>query len=168
MSWVLRIATGDDLAAIMMIETSTFGNEAWAPGTMVAELGSAHTRYLVVTPAGDPARIVAYGGVLAPVGAAEADIQTIAVAGEAQRGGIGRALMLRLTEEARLRGAREVFLEVRADNDVARALYRSLGFAEIGIRRQYYQPDGVDAIVMRAAIAEPEAALTGQTEAESG
>lgn len=168
MSWVLRVATGDDLAAIMMIETSTFGNDSWAAETMAAELGSAHTRYLVVTPAGDPARIVAYGGVLAPVGAAEADIQTIAVAGEAQRGGIGRALMLRLTEEARLRGAREVFLEVRADNDAARALYRSLGYAQIGIRRQYYQPDGVDAIVMRAPITAPEAALTAATEAERG
>jgi [ribosomal protein S18]-alanine N-acetyltransferase len=42
-----------------------------------------------------------------------------------------------------------VFLEVRADNVRAQRLYRWWGFAEIGIRRGYYQPSGMDAIVMR-------------------
>ena len=55
---------------------------------------------------------------------------------------------LLLAEEARRRGARELVLEVRADNPVAAALYRSEGFAEIGRRPRYYQPDDVDAIVM--------------------
>jgi [ribosomal protein S18]-alanine N-acetyltransferase len=42
-----------------------------------------------------------------------------------------------------------VFLEVRADNPVAQGLYASRGFAVVGRRPRYYQPDGVDAIVMR-------------------
>ena len=42
-----------------------------------------------------------------------------------------------------------MFLEVRADNTRAQRLYRWCGFAEIGIRRGYYQPSGTDAIVMR-------------------
>jgi ribosomal protein S18 acetylase RimI-like enzyme len=41
------------------------------------------------------------------------------------------------------------FLEVRADNDAAVALYESEGFEAIDRRVGYYQPDGVDAIVMR-------------------
>ena len=45
--------------------------------------------------------------------------------------GLGRVLMLQLIAEARQRGAREVFLEVRADNQDAQALYRSLGFAPL-------------------------------------
>ena len=45
--------------------------------------------------------------------------------------------------------ARRVFLEVRADNPVARALYASEGFEAVGRRPHYYQPDDVDAIVMR-------------------
>ena len=38
---------------------------------------------------------------------------------------------------------------MRADNPGAQALYRELGFEEIGVRPHYYQPDDVDAIVMR-------------------
>jgi N6-L-threonylcarbamoyladenine synthase len=60
--------------------------------------------------------------------------------------------MNRLIAEARRREATDMFLEVRADNPVAQALYASLGFETIDRRRAYYQPDGVDAIVMRAAL----------------
>ena len=42
-----------------------------------------------------------------------------------------------------------VFLEVRTDNDTARALYESAGFAVVGLRRRYYQPSGADAHTMR-------------------
>jgi ribosomal protein S18 acetylase RimI-like enzyme len=53
-------------------------------------------------------------------------------------------------KEAATRGASEIFLEVRADNPGAQALYCSFGFEEIAVRPRYYQPDDVDAIVMRA------------------
>ena len=46
------------------------------------------------------------------------------------------------------RGAREIFLEVREDNPVARGVYQHFGFEEIGVRRRYYD-DGTDAIMMR-------------------
>jgi ribosomal-protein-alanine N-acetyltransferase len=42
-----------------------------------------------------------------------------------------------------------VFLEVRTDNDAARTLYESEGFAVIGLRRRYYRPSGADAHTMR-------------------
>src|SRR5699024_8398814 len=99
-----------------------------------------------------------YAGLLA-VGDA-GDIQTIAVDPALRGQGHGRNLMLALAEEAARRGVRDVFLEVRADNEPARSLYRSLGFAEVGIRPGYYQPDGVDAIVMQAQIA-PNTQRTG-------
>ena len=67
--------------------------------------------------------------------------------------------MLTLVAEAVRRGAGEVFLEVRADNPGARELYRSLGFEEIAVRAKYYQPDGVDAIVMRLEPAPRQTAL---------
>jgi ribosomal protein S18 acetylase RimI-like enzyme len=54
-----------------------------------------------------------------------------------------------LLREAARRGVAEVFLEVRADNPVAQALYASEGFAEIGRKPRYYQPDDVDAVVMK-------------------
>jgi ribosomal protein S18 acetylase RimI-like enzyme len=61
--------------------------------------------------------------------------------------------MLTLLGEARRRGITTVFLEVRADNPGAQELYRMLGFEEIGVRPHYYQPDDVDAIVMRVEVA---------------
>jgi ribosomal-protein-alanine N-acetyltransferase len=60
--------------------------------------------------------------------------------------------VLALLAEAKSRGAREVFLEVRADNPNARSLYDSLGFEEIAVRARYYQPDGVDAQIMRVTL----------------
>ncbi|MEO6532521.1 MAG: ribosomal protein S18-alanine N-acetyltransferase [Pseudolysinimonas sp.] len=148
----IRRATLDDLDAIMRLETSTFGSDAWSRGSMRAELGSRHGYYLVAETgetSHPDAAIAGYAGLLAPAGSGQADIQTIAVAPEARRHGLGRALMVALLDEARLRTAAEVFLEVRADNPDAQGLYASLGFEQIAVRPQYYQPDGVDAHIMR-------------------
>ena len=147
----LRRATLGDLDAIMRLETSTFESDAWSRGSMRSELAGRHGYYLVAEK-GDGA-IVGYGGLLAPVGSGQGDIQTIAVASTARRRGLGRALLLELLAEARRRRVVEVFLEVRADNPHAKALYLSLGFAQIAVRPKYYQPDGVDAHVMRAVLA---------------
>ena len=142
----LRTATADDLAAIMDLERTSFPTDAWSEAMMREELVSPHGRYLVDVEAG---RLLGYGGVRAVAGAADADIQTIAIA-EASRGrGRGRALLRALLQTARDRGAREVFLEVRADNPTAPALYASEGFVEIARRPRYYQPDDVDAVVMK-------------------
>lgn len=146
----LRTATGDDLGAIMTLERASFPTDAWSESLMAAELASPHGRYLVDVEAG---RVVGYGGVRAVRGAADADIQTIAIAEAARGAGRGRALLRALLGEARECGAREMFLEVRADNPVAEALYASEGFVEIARRPRYYQPDDVDAVVMKLDLA---------------
>lgn len=150
----LRPAHADDLDAIMALEASTFATDAWSRDAMAAELASPHTVYLVAIGADDA--VIGYAGLLAPSASHDADIQTIAVAPPARRRGLGRALMRRLMDAARDRGATAVFLEVRADNPGAQALYRSLGFEELGVRPRYYQPGGVDAVVMRAPLAPAE------------
>lgn len=150
MSVELRAATLDDLDDIMALETSTFTTDAWSRESMASELASEHCRYVVAVD--DERGFAGYGGVLVPSGSKDADIQTIAVAPERRGSGFGRRLMERLLGEAADRGAREVFLEVRADNPVAQGLYLSLGFEHIAVRPRYYQPDGVDALVMRASL----------------
>ena len=153
---MIRVATVVDLDAIMRIERRSFPTDAWSAEMMAAELASPHGRYLVdVEPStGSPAPIggevvVGYGGVRALHGSADSDIQTIALDAEHRGSGRGRALLRALLAEAEGRGAREVFLEVRADNPVAHGLYASEGFAEIGRRAGYYQPDDVDAVIMK-------------------
>lgn len=146
----LRTAEVSDLAAIMDLERVSFLTDAWSESMMRDELASPHGRYLVDVEA---ARVVGYGGVRAVAGAADADIQTITIAPAHRGRGRGRALLRGLLEIARERGAREMFLEVRADNPGASALYASEGFIEIGRRPRYYQPDDVDAVVMKLDLA---------------
>lgn len=160
MTWQLRRAHEADLEAIMHLETTIFENDAWSAAMMVRDLNDPACYYLVAFPPDDPNSIEAYAGLLAPQGATEGDIQTIAVADSARGHGLGRTLMQALIGEARKRGARLIFLEVRADHPGAQRLYERLGFIEVGVRRGYYQPDNVDAIVMRLNIPELESMLT--------
>lgn len=152
-------ATADDLDAIMALETASFVTDAWSREMMRDEVASIHNAYSVAR-IGDV--LAGYAGLRVPQGAREADVQTIAVAPEARGRGIGRGLMERMLTQARDRHVREVFLEVRADNDVAQQLYRSLGFVELGVRPRYYQPEGIDAIVMKLALAAPSLVVGGE------
>ncbi|MEV8266895.1 ribosomal protein S18-alanine N-acetyltransferase [Microbacterium sp. NPDC076911] len=142
----LRTATVDDLDAIMALERASFPSDAWSEAMMAEELTSPHGWYLVDEEQG---KVIAYAGLRAAKGAKDADVQTITVA-ESERGrGLGRVILLALLDEATRRGAHDVFLEVRADNPIAQALYGSEGFVELGRRPRYYQPDDVDAVVMK-------------------
>lgn len=158
---VVRRATPDDLDAIMALETSTFVNDAWSPALMAAELENSTAYYLVAT--ADDGEVVAYCGMLAPIGSPDSDVQTITVAPAWRRRGIARDLMLRMLAEAIDRGARETFLEVRVDNPGAQTLYESLGFEGIAVRPRYYMPDGVDALVMRLTHPAPARTPAGGT-----
>lgn len=142
----IRTATGDDLAAIMTLERTSFPTDAWSEAMMREELASPHGWYIVDDEAG---RLVGYAGLRAVSGARDADIQTITIAEVSRGRGRGRSLLRALLDEALRRGVSDVFLEVRADNPVAQALYVSEGFAEIGRKPRYYQPDDVDAVVMK-------------------
>ncbi len=75
--------------------------------------------------------------------AGEAEILTLLVDPVWRRQGLGRALVRDLFFKNRA-----VFLEVRARNAPALALYRGLGFVVSGHRRAYYA-DGSDALCMR-------------------
>ena len=80
-------------------------------------------------------------------GADEGEIITVAVSPACRRQGIARALMehmLRLAAGARA----TVYLEVRASNTPARELYRTLGFTETGVRKNYYTSPREDAVLM--------------------
>jgi [ribosomal protein S18]-alanine N-acetyltransferase len=140
----VRAGTPADVDAVMVIERASFPTDAWSEAAMreTFESGDAFV-------AEQGAEVVGYAAVLAPAGSGDADVLTIAV-GEAHRGeGIGGSLLQHMLDTASVRGAHRVFLEVRADNPVAQHLYETRGFRAVGVRPRYYQPDGVDAVVMR-------------------
>jgi N6-L-threonylcarbamoyladenine synthase len=149
MNHQLRLATEEDLATIMKLEKASFGNDSWSKATMRAEILAPHTFYIV---AYQDDEIVGYAGLSKQTGSTSADIQTIAVSEASRRKGIGRELMKKLITQASQLLATEVFLEVREDRPAPKKLYESLGFESIDRRDNYYQPDGIAAIVMRLSI----------------
>jgi [ribosomal protein S18]-alanine N-acetyltransferase len=148
----LRPMTNADLDTVLRLEFALFGEEAWSRQMLAGELGQQPESRLYLV-AEEDSQIVGYAGLLAAGG--QADVLTIAVDTARWGQGVGSALLRQLLAEATKRGCTEVFLEVRADNARAQRLYHWWGFAEIGIRRGYYQPSGTDAIVMRRPLTGP-------------
>jgi ribosomal-protein-alanine N-acetyltransferase len=139
-----------DMAAIIKLERKLFPDDAWTPEMFAAEFAQPpdRRRYLVADDAG---ALVGYAGMMF-TGGTQADVVTLAVDPDRWGNGTGSALLVSLVGEAAQRGYTEVLLEVRKDNPRARQLYLRHGFTEIGIRRGYYQPSGVDAVVMRKVL----------------
>jgi N6-L-threonylcarbamoyladenine synthase len=148
----LELARESQLDQIMALERSCFDRDAWAEESMRFELLADHTRYFVLL---SEQQVVGYAGLSKLPGSEQADVQTIAVSEEIRGKGLGRKLMEKLIAEARALGSQELFLEVRADNEVARSLYAALGFEHIDTRKRYYQPDDVDAWIMKLALSVP-------------
>ena len=69
-----------------------------------------------------------------------------------RRLGGGTKLLQTLLRQARLSGAQNVYLEVRASNRAAQELYRGAGFECIGVRKRYYTNPLEDAVLMRCNI----------------
>lgn len=149
----LRSARRSDLRELVRLESELFGAGAWPYDVLDSELHAPGRHYLVaLAPTVGPigvdavAKIVGYGGIA--VGDI-AEVMTVGVTAAAQGRGIGRALVEALVDIAESAGVNQTFLEVRVDNAAAISLYRSLGFTDVRIRRGYYQPENIDALVMR-------------------
>ena len=140
-----------DRSAILALERELFPDDAWTPEMFAAEFAQPASRrlYLVAEAAN---ALIGYAGMMF-TGGSQADVVTLAVNPARWGRGTGTALLTTLVDEAGKRGYEEVLLEVREDNPRARQLYLRHGFTEVGIRRGYYQPSGVDAVVMRKELA---------------
>lgn len=140
-----------DLNAVMAIEPELFGHEAWTTSSMTSEINGAFTHYLGVFD-GD---LIGYGGISSIPNSFASDIQTIGITQSRQGQGLGQQLAEALLAKAKALGSEAVFLDVRADNLGAIALYKKLGFVQIDVRKNYYRPAGIDALVMKLEIRQP-------------
>lgn len=82
----------------------------------------------------------------------QSELETIAVAGPAQRQGIAGRLLEELLARLKEIEITEVMLELRASNHPARALYIAAGFSETGLRTGYYSDPKEDAILMHRPV----------------
>jgi ribosomal-protein-alanine N-acetyltransferase len=164
----LRPMVPADLVDVIALEYELFPEDPWTPQMFadeVAQPPESRLYLLAEAKAGDGGvadndivsgrgaaaglAMAGYAGLMFISGGTQADVLTIAVHPDYWGQGIGSALLSAMLTAARERDCTEVFLEVRADNPRAHGLYQRRGFEELGVRRGYYQPSGVDAIVMR-------------------
>lgn len=139
-----RAMTVRDLDAVAALEASVYSHP-WTRGNFTDSLAAGYLAEVLVD--GDGGLV---GYVIAMTGVDELHLLNITVAPGLQGLGHGQALMAALHQRALQQAMATLWLEVRQSNHRARALYRRLGYTEVGLRRGYY-PAAVrreDAVVM--------------------
>ena len=150
MSVLLRRARAADVPALARLEAACF-THPWTEAQIADEVGGAAPGLVLVLegPAegkGSGSAIRGYGSFRYVLD--EMHVMNVAVAPAFRRLGLARWLLSFAVAKARRAGARRALLEVRAGNREAEALYRSLGFRTIGVRRGYYRDPEEDALVL--------------------
>ena len=149
---LVRRARETDLPGILAIERVSF-TDPWSRSSFAALLEQPRVYFAVA--------LDALGALLGYTVAwfvlDEAELANLAVAPEARGRGIGTLLLRGALAAAEARGSTTMYLEVRASNVSALALYASHGFLEVSRRRAYYRKPVEDALVLRRSGAGPAA-----------
>ena len=127
----IRPMVESDLDQVIINESSAYAFP-WTRGTFLDCLKGTEECWVGER----QARVVAHA--VLTVGAGESHLLNVCVREDLQGRGYGRQLVMHQLNRARISGAGALFLEVRPSNDVAARLYDSLGFREVGVRRDYY------------------------------
>jgi ribosomal-protein-alanine N-acetyltransferase len=137
-----------DLPEVLLIEYDVYPHP-WTRGNFLDSMSSGYETWVLRT---DSNTLVGYFLLMPAVD--EAHLLNITVHPEMQGRRIGRMLLNKVIELSRQKGMRSILLEVRPSNRRALAIYKHCGFAEIGLRRNYYPAFNgrEDAIIMRSPI----------------
>lgn len=139
---LIRTMLPEDAEKVSGLEQQIF-SQPWSAQGFRDALSSDKVIFLVAEQENKP---VGYCGMYCA--ADEGEITNVAVTKEARNRGIGGRLLRQLLAEAREAGIRNVILEVRVSNDSAIHLYKNLGFAISGIRKDFYEMPREDGYVM--------------------
>ena len=132
----------EDLDQVMEIETDLFA-VPWTKEGLFTFLTRDDTMFFVVE---EKEKILGYCSMQTVLD--EGDILNVAVRRERQEEGIGYFLVHSMLMMAEVQGIHLVHLEVRESNGTARRLYQRLGFAEDGLRKNYYTDPLENAVLM--------------------
>jgi [ribosomal protein S18]-alanine N-acetyltransferase len=148
--------TEHDLLEVVEIEESS-GLSRWGWAAYYAELQGRHRDLMFVARLNNPERrgvSTLAGYIVARMGADELHINNVAVRDEYRRRGIGQELLSKIIEQGRRLQTKVAFLELRAGNDAALALYEKCGFKVSARRKKYYSEPVEDALVMTVELTE--------------
>ena len=137
----------EDIQAVVAIETEAFSTP-WQAETFEGLLDRDTVELLVMTD--ETEGVVGYAVVWCVLD--QGELANLAIAPSRRGSGLGAALLRQVITVSRERGVTKLFLEVRASNRRAIDLYLGFGFAEVGVRRNYYDDPREDALVMLAVL----------------
>lgn len=143
----IRVMRGEDIDAVVEIETQAFSSP-WRKETFAELIGRPTLEMLVMEHREEG--IVGYAVVWCILD--QGELANLAILPRMRSRGLGTRLLARAIEIARERGVETMFLEVRASNAHALELYRRFGFAQVGLRRGYYDHPKEDAFILRAQL----------------
>ena len=135
--------TAAQVPQVAALEKCCFA-DPWSENSVASELENPLSLWLVAM---DGERLAGYVGSQTVLG--ESDMMNVAVDGDYRCQGIGKKLIEALVEHLKARESHCLTLEVRDSNTPARNLYASLGFSEIGRRKNYYRNPREDALILR-------------------
>ena len=147
----LEPMTADWLSEVARVEHSAY-KHPWSMGNFNDSLNAGYQAQLLT--AGDKPNSSLLGYFVAMNGVQETHLLNLTVAPAHQRQGWARLLLDALVLWSRGQNAQWLWLEVRASNSHAKAVYKHCGFREVGLRKSYYPAGGSllnpreDAIVM--------------------
>ena len=145
----VRPMSVNDIAQVAELEARAFEggvHDPWKASMFEEELAEPGRTWWV---AHDRGSIVGFAGGLMAGDCLE--VMDIAVDPERRHEGIASRLLARLAYDGQTLGASEITLEVHEGNTAARGLYESLGFVQVGYRRDYYGP-GNNAMILTAPL----------------
>ena len=128
------------VAAVAELERLNF-SAPWDEASVRSELTNKLSLWLVAL---DGEQVVGYVGSQTVL--QEADMMNVAVSDSHRRQGIGRRLVEELIRQL---DAYQLTLEVRESNAAAISLYGSMGFTQVGLRKNYYQKPKENALILR-------------------
>jgi ribosomal-protein-alanine N-acetyltransferase len=147
---IVRMSEHDLLEVVELEENSGLSRWGWA--AYYAELQSANQHLMLVARVArskQQQRSYSLAGyIVARMGADELHINNVAVRDNYRRRGIGQTLLDRILDEGKRAGVSCAFLELRAGNAAALALYEKCGFRVTARRPRYYTDPVEDALVM--------------------
>lgn len=144
----LRKALSEDAETVASLERLLF-SDAWSPSSVEGTLLSPFSTGLLLTAEGKAAGYLLFSH-LAP----EGELLRIGVHPDFRRRGYAACLMEKMKALLVEQGCTDIFLEVRADNGAAIALYRRFGFEDNGLRHGYYHDPDADALLMRLSLSD--------------
>jgi len=142
MNYLIRPMEKKDIMQVSGIEKSIF-SVPWSANSFIEASENENNIYLVCV---ENDEVAGYCGLWTVLG--EGNVTNVAVLEKHRGKGYGRALLKELENRGHDKDVKKYFLEVRQNNIIAQNLYLSLGYENIGIRKNFYERPTEDAVIM--------------------